>query len=562
MTICRKCGKEIPDGEDLCGECKSKEISSGESYLDELMSSMGMMEEELDVSDEGNASDEVITSDEVLTSDEEITSFDTLPAEEPAAMDEADEMDALLDEMNALDEVLPEEAVPAEEPIAEPESAPEPMLEEPEPEPEPAPAPEPAEEGTLRGDEDINELLTMLSKDYDVDEDGEDDSALPEADEDTEVKIESLPEAELSLFDEEDDGGSIFADDTSVDDIFKDALSAVDYSDADDDEMSGGGTGDNWDDNWDGTLALDDTGVESEKPEEEKPVKVVETRKKQKKEKPQKEKKQDGFWKRTFGNIITEQTAEEEAKERELEQATAAEKAALKKEMKEKAAAEKMEKAEAAKAVKDQKAAEKAEKAAAKKAEKEEKKRQRAELAATEVVGKINPVGAAIVMVFFGLICVGVLVGTNVFSYSSSVKNASAYFDERNYKDAYMALSGVDVSEKSKELEDKIKICMQLQKQLDSYQNYYDMQMYLESLDSLMKGIRSYDVNKEKADYYEIMSQYNELEGKLAGTLYDEFGVSETQARDINDLDSQEEYTKELEKIIQNWNARMKEDER
>ena len=120
----------------------------------------------------------------------------------------------------------------------------------------------------------------------------------------------------------------------------------------------------------------------------------------------------------------------------------------------------------------------------------------------------------------------------------------------------------IDVSEKSKELEDKIKICMQLQKQLDSYQNYYDMQMYLESLDSLMKGIRSYDVNKEKADYYEIMSQYNELEGKLAGTLYDEFGVSETQARDINDLDSQEEYTKELEKIIQNWNARMKEDER
>ena len=77
-----------------------------------------------------------------------------------------------------------------------------------------------------------------------------------------------------------------------------------------------------------------------------------------------------------------------------------------------------------------------------------------------------------------------------------------------------------------------------------------------------MKGIRSYDVNKEKADYYEIMSQYNELEGKLAGTLYDEFGVSETRARDINDLDSQEEYTKELEKIIQNWNARMKEDER
>ena len=45
MTICRKCGKEIPDGEDLCEDCKSLESNSGESYLDELMKSMGISED-------------------------------------------------------------------------------------------------------------------------------------------------------------------------------------------------------------------------------------------------------------------------------------------------------------------------------------------------------------------------------------------------------------------------------------------------------------------------------------------------------------------------------------
>ena len=51
---------------------------------------------------------------------------------------------------------------------------------------------------------------------------------------------------------------------------------------------------------------------------------------------------------------------------------------------------------------------------AAKAAEKEEKKRLKAEQEANEVVGRINPVGAAIVMVFFGLLCVAVVFGSRL----------------------------------------------------------------------------------------------------------------------------------------------------
>ena len=89
------------------------------------------------------------------------------------------------------------------------------------------------------------------------------------------------------------------------------------------------------------------------------------------------------------------------------------------------------------------------------------------------------------------------------------------------------------------------------------------MKMYLESLDALAKGIRSYDENKDKADTYEIMTQYNELEAKLAEALYNEFGVTETQIREIiNNSRNQEEYTAKLQSIIDSWQQKNREDER
>lgn len=46
MTLCRKCGKEIPDGEELCEDCKNKESQMDEAYLEELMQNMSDEEKE------------------------------------------------------------------------------------------------------------------------------------------------------------------------------------------------------------------------------------------------------------------------------------------------------------------------------------------------------------------------------------------------------------------------------------------------------------------------------------------------------------------------------------
>ena len=491
MTLCRKCGKEIPDGEELCEDCKNKESQMDEAYLEELMQNMSDEEKEPE------------------------------NAGEPAPV---------------MDEQVEEK---------------------------------PAEEAS-DGEADVNDLLALLSQDYE-DYDESDSAVQPEEEVQTAEPMDESP-AETSLF-REDDEKSVFADDAnalSVDDVYDDALSAVDYSEADEapefpeieeefvpqmDEDAGDDFGDLALD----PLVLDDSeaaGVSGE------PLVVSDDTEADVQDIKQEKEKKDGFFKRIFGNIITEQSAEEEAKEREKEQADAEEKKAAKEEKKQQTAEEKAAKAEQAKEEKEKKAAAKAEQAAAKAAEKEEKKRLRAEQEANEVVGRINPVGAAIVMVFFGLLCVAVVFGSQALSYTTSVKSAESSFEQRDYKNAYDSLAGVSVSDSSKELKQKVRMCMQLQREYDAYQNYYKMKMYLESLDSLIGGIRLYDANKAKAEQYDMLSQYNELESKLANQLYNEFGVSEAQARNIIASETQKEYTDRLQAILLQWQKRNEADER
>lgn len=594
MTLCRKCGKEIPDGQELCEDCQNENVDLDEAYLDELIQNMdlsGDNEENPDdaVSDtlsfDEALAEELLEDEPVASENETEEEADQVPeiiwgensdvetveestdelaldetVEEETAEESTEELvldetaEELTDEL-ALDETAEEETaeeltdeLALDESAVEEETAEESAAEE-----------LTAEESAVEeeaSEDDISHLLDMLSDDY---EEAEEQSEETTSEED-EVSIDDTPTSlEASLFDDDEETDSFFADSideldesgssssATMDDVFQDALSAVGYSEKEGEEED------------DASGALDFFDGEEGGDVQDK-VTEIPLKKPKKAAKPPKDKV--SFWKRIFGNIITEETAELEAKERAAELASEEEKAKLKEERKQQADADKAEKAEQAQAEKQRKAEAKAEKSAAKAAEKEEKKRLKMEREANEVVGKINPVGATIVMVFFGIVCLLIILGTQMFSYSHAVNTAEEKFKAGDYEEAYQSLAGVDVSESSEEMADKVRICMQLEKKIQSHDNYFKMQLYLEALDCLMKGIRNYDTNKDKADNYGILNQYNALENQIASLLYSEYGVSETQARSINNSNSQEEYTEKLETIISQWSVKMLEDER
>ena len=166
---------------------------------------------------------------------------------------------------------------------------------------------------------------------------------------------------------------------------------------------------------------------------------------------------------------------------------------------------------EAKKAEKEAKKAAKAEEKAAKKAEKEAKKAERraqqeeeAEAEKYEVTGKLNKVGVAIIAILTVTFLVVEIVGTNIHGYSSSKKQAMKYFEMGKYEQAYQEVLGTKVKEKDPDTYNKIRTVMQVQRALDSYQNYDAMNYYPDALNALIRGLQRYDANLETAKQLEI----------------------------------------------------------
>lgn len=265
------------------------------------------------------------------------------------------------------------------------------------------------------------------------------------------------------------------------------------------------------------------------------------------------EKPKISIWKRLFGNLKDEKW--KKAKEKEAQE----EEERLKKEAEakeaEKAAGEGGEgEGEEGKEV-DPKEAKKAEKLAKKQEKarlKEERKAEKArlkELAQQEEdedQGRINRVGATIVFVFLGLVCAGIIVGTNAFSYKSSVRRAEVYFKEQQYTEAYNQLAGLAIEKKDMELYQKVRTVMYVNKELNSYYNYTNLRLYAEALDSLLKGLEKYDVYSEDAIELEVIDDLDKLRNKILDTIENEYNLTEDEAYKLIQEEDQAKYSKEV----------------
>lgn len=262
------------------------------------------------------------------------------------------------------------------------------------------------------------------------------------------------------------------------------------------------------------------------------------------------EEKEPGFFQRVFGNVVTDEIAEQEreaakAAEEEAER-KAEEDAKIKEEKDAKKAEKKAEKEAKAAARKKEKETKKAEKA---KEKAEKKARQEEEAAAElEVVGKLNKVGVSIIVIATILFLVVEIGGTNLFSYVSAKNEALDYFEMGKYTEAYKMAIGTDMREKDSEEYDKIKTVMKVQQCLNAYQNYDRMKYYPEALDALLRGIKRYDANIEQATQLEVEKDMMSCRTQIISLLQSEFGISEAKAYSLLAMDK-EDYQNEVIKI-------------
>ena len=260
--------------------------------------------------------------------------------------------------------------------------------------------------------------------------------------------------------------------------------------------------------------------------------------------------KKTGFFKKVFGNVITDEIAQEEREAAQKEVKEAEEKAEKDAADAEEKAKQKEEKKAAKEAKKAEKAKQKAEKKAAKEAKKAEKKakEEEEEAAELEIVGKLNKVGVAIIVIATILFLTIEITGTNLWGYASAKQAADKYFKMGKYTEAYQEALGTKMRDKDPEMYQKIKTVMKVQQSINAYQNYERVGYYPDALNALLQGIRKYDDNLSTAIDLEVDQDLKKCREQILSNLQSEFGVSESEAYSLLSLD-QNSYTDKVVEI-------------
>ena len=260
------------------------------------------------------------------------------------------------------------------------------------------------------------------------------------------------------------------------------------------------------------------------------------------------------LFKRLFSNTNDEVTPEmieaerkKKAKQEEIEKQKKAEKKKQEEEKLAELLAEKERKKAEADAERNRKLALAIEKKNAAKEKEKKKKEQALAIAEYELEhGKINKAGATILFVIFAVLTIVIIIGTNIYSYNLSIKNAQEDFDLQKYNEAYYEVYGLKIQDEDIELYDRIMTVMYVNKQLNSYEYYMTSKNREKALDSLLKGLQRYDKYLQLATRLGITDDLNYVKGEILEQLKSEFDLTEEEASKMIKIDDSVDYSEYL----------------
>lgn len=229
--------------------------------------------------------------------------------------------------------------------------------------------------------------------------------------------------------------------------------------------------------------------------------------------------------------------SEESQASAEPEEDPEAKKKRLKEEKKAKAMAEKQAKKEQAKKAK---------------AEKQAKKQQAKKAKPPKEPDNTPPLPKKPVILIFvmvGSFMLFVLLGTNLFGYSSCFERAETEFELGHYEAAFEAVYGLEVKDVDVETYDKYRILSYVDGEYNAYQTFMESGIYDMALDSLVRVVGRCDKYEAEAESYGCVQEMQKVKEKAVGAL-GSFGVSEDRARELCAMEDRTAYSKELYAIL------------
>ena len=185
-----------------------------------------------------------------------------------------------------------------------------------------------------------------------------------------------------------------------------------------------------------------------------------------------------------------------------------------------------------------------------KKAKKEKKVKITKEMITDEKPKKLPRKMIFSVTLFAGTILVVMLILVSVVPSISAKLDAREAFVDRDYESVYVALSGEKLSPKEQEMYDKAKLIMQLQRKVDSYDNYNAMGLQDEALNALIQGVKKYQESKPLADEYGVYDTYDKIYAQITETLLEVYGITAEEALELAAMEDANAYAEQIKILI------------
>lgn len=163
-----------------------------------------------------------------------------------------------------------------------------------------------------------------------------------------------------------------------------------------------------------------------------------------------------------------------------------------------------------------------------------------------EEIIRISPLAIILMITVIVLLVGGIYIGSNVFSYNSNIKEATNSYIDNDYTKAYNLLAGMKLKDKDKDFYKQVENIMKVEKHINDFNSFITIEKYTYALESLIRGIESYDENieasKELGTYEILETEMNEIDTLLKNY----FGMSIEDARAIIQITDSGKYAKEI----------------
>ena len=130
-----------------------------------------------------------------------------------------------------------------------------------------------------------------------------------------------------------------------------------------------------------------------------------------------------------------------------------------------------------------------------------------------------------------------------------TIQNAKRAYNEGDYRTAYTTLAGMELDDTNSELFKRATVILELQGKYDGYLNYQKMDMGMEALNALLKGIEKYDKLYTYGEQYGVTDELDKTYQQILSALIENYGLSEEDSRQILAYD-RITYTKKMDSII------------